>query len=263
MSETFEPETPPRTIPSTKVTRTKEEEDDDEAMQSLTPTPSEPSSPTTPEDNKPIPGFLPFQNDHAQKSSTSLNTWEDKALMSEPDWEMITIGKVAEAGDRFSDAQQIRVVEEPSPIDGRGPREAQWHPLRMHSSVDKSKASAAASRHQTKQKIERKASLPALPTLPASKLRGMSNTSHKAADLRATMATQRLPGKAEVQVARSVSVTKGSARPVLRTSPRGVERGKGENLVARKTMTPMVVQNPAPSKGHKPAKSCAASIISQ
>lgn len=165
--------------------------------------------------------------------------------MSEPDWEMITIGKVAEAGDRFSDVQQIRVVEEPSPIDGRVPREPQWHPLRMHSSVDKTKASAAAGKHQhPHQKIARKASLPALPSMP------------RAADLSATMATQRLPGKAEVQVARSMSVTKGSARPVLRTSPRGVEKRKGENLVERKRMTPLLVQSPVPSKGHKSTKLC-------
>ena len=195
-------------------------------------------------------------------------------MMSESDWEMITIGKIAEPGDRFSGAQTVRVLEEPSPIKrGMPVREAQWHPLRMNSLVDKNRGAAAAARYHEK-KGSSTAALPqgkpvsAPAPAPASRQRGLSNTSHKAADLSATMATQRLPTKAAsgVQIARSMSVTKAT-RPALRTSPRGVEKGKGENLVERKALTPMLVTVPAAhspaEKGHKATKSCAASIVSQ
>jgi len=244
---------------------------DEDERQALTPTPSEPSTPTTPEDSKPLAKF-PFStaNEHARKSSTNLsalsvNGWDEKSMMSEPDWEMITIGKVAEPGDRFSDAAQVRVVEEPSPIERGAPvREVQWHPLRMNSLVDKNRA---AVREREKKSA---APVPAAAPKQGPRQRGLSNTSHKAADLTATMATQRLPGKGEVQIARSMSVTKATARPALRTSPRGVERTKGENLVETgKALTPMLVTVPAPlnvagrAKGHKPAKSYTASIVSQ
>jgi hypothetical protein len=209
-------------------------------------------------------------------------------LAHEPDWEMITIGKLAEPGDRFSGAQ-VRVVEEPSPVERSAPvkipmplvpipssrgrqqqgGESSWHPLRMNSLVDKNKASAAAERARTRaqaspQSQPQPSARPVHRTTPSTattttRQRGLSNTSRP--DLTATMATQRLPAKGEVQIARSMSVTK--ARPVgLRTSPRGVEKGKGENLVERQVLVPRLVQNPAPpGSGHRPAKSLAASIV--
>ncbi|KIW08234.1 uncharacterized protein PV09_01162 [Verruconis gallopava] len=207
---------------------------DERNRQALTPTPSEPSSPATPEDGKSVQSYNPFAVDAAHTRKSSSNSWEDRS-MQEPDWEMITIGKVAEPGDRFSGAQTVRVVEEPSPIDKAAPSPPQvWHPLRMNSLVDKDRAKLNGGR----------------PKHP----------------LTATMTSQPLPGKVEVQVARSMSVTKGAkARPVLRTSPRGVEKGKGETLVERKPLTPQLVE-PASSgdsftKGHKPMKSVAASIV--
>jgi hypothetical protein len=208
-----------RTAPTSAASRDEDEYKHDELeRQALTPTPSEPSTPTTPEDSHSVHSFNPF-HDHTRKTST--NSWEDKST-HEPDWEMITIGKVAEPGDRFSGAQ-VRVIEDPSPVDS-GTQQQPWHPLRMNSLVSKSKT-----------------------------------------NLTNTMTSQPLQGKVEVQIARSMSVTKGQkARPVLRTSPRGVERGKGENLVERKPLVPRVVEPPVVNtftKGHKPVKSVSASIV--
>jgi hypothetical protein len=241
-SETLESETdtaefPSNTAPLTSLYRSAgpaEEEEyykrDELERQALTPTPSEPSSPTTPEDTQSMKLYNPF-HDHTRKAST--NSWDDKA-MQEPDWAMITIGKLAEPGDRFSNAQNVRVIEEPSPVDNRPPQQNVWHPLRMNSLVDKSKSKSRP-------------------------------------DLRSTMTTQPLPGKVQVQVARSMSVTKGArARPVMRTSPRGVEAGKGENLVRREVLVPRLVEHSGGNgdgnaagfaKGHKPMKSVAASIV--
>jgi hypothetical protein len=212
---------------------------DEAERQALTPTPSEPSSPTTPDDTHSVHSYNPFQvvvpgGEHTRKIST--NSWEGNATAAngthqEPNWEMITIGKLAEPGDRFSGAQ-VRVVteEEPSPIDNRVPAPQVWHPLRMNSLVEK------------------------------------KGRSKSRPDLKSTMTSQPLPGTVEVQIARSMSVTKGArARPVLRTSPRGVEKGKGENLIKRKPLTPRVVEPQVGAddsmRGHKPMKSVSASIV--
>jgi hypothetical protein len=72
---------------------------EEDNRQALTPTPSEPSTPTTPTDSQGH-SYQPFAGDR-----TSTATW-DPAL-TEPSWEMITIGKVAEPGDRFSDAAKF------------------------------------------------------------------------------------------------------------------------------------------------------------
>ena len=64
---------------------------EEKSRQALTPTPSEPSSPSTPKDGEAAQG--PGQPDAWQFSLMD----ED-----EPMWEMITIGKAAEPGDRIS-----------------------------------------------------------------------------------------------------------------------------------------------------------------
>jgi len=86
---------------------------DEDNRQALTPTPSEPSTPTTPTDRHSTHSFSMFDDDRS-------STWDPP--FTEPNWEMITVGKVAEPGDRFSDAQfvpQVKVEGENEPED--------WH----------------------------------------------------------------------------------------------------------------------------------------
>jgi hypothetical protein len=73
--------------------------------QALTPTPSEPSTPTTPGETQSVHSFNPFTND---RGSAAWNS-----SVEEPAWDMITIGKIAEPGDRFSDAVRVRNADEP------------------------------------------------------------------------------------------------------------------------------------------------------
>lgn len=89
--------------PSPLSTMSEVEEDlmDEDNRQALTPTPSEPSTPTTPTDARSVHSFRTLV---ANRASTAT-TW-DPAL-TEPSWEMITIGKMAEPGDRFSDAAKF------------------------------------------------------------------------------------------------------------------------------------------------------------
>lgn len=92
-----------------------------------TPTPSEPSTPTTPTDGHSVHSYNPF---HDRTASAS---WE---RILEPSWEMITIGKMLEPGDRFSGATaQVAVHDETSPIE-KSPQRP-WHPLRMNSQLGK------------------------------------------------------------------------------------------------------------------------------
>jgi hypothetical protein len=72
--------------------------------QALTPTPSEPSSPTTPEDNQSVHSFNPFTNDRGSAA------WNPST--EEPSWQMITIGKLAEPGDRVSGSVHVEGAEE-------------------------------------------------------------------------------------------------------------------------------------------------------
>lgn len=72
--------------------------EDERQGQDLTPTPSEPSTPTTPEDKGTIHPF----SLHDRGSATLYKSPD------EPSWEMITIGKLAEPGDRIS-AGHVRV----------------------------------------------------------------------------------------------------------------------------------------------------------
>jgi hypothetical protein len=66
---------------------------DEKNRQALTPTPSEPSSPSTPKDGE--EGHL----------GGRPNTWKYSLMdTSEPAWEMITVGKKAEPGDRMSES---------------------------------------------------------------------------------------------------------------------------------------------------------------
>jgi len=84
---------------------------EEDNRQALTPTPSEPSTPTTPTDNQSMHSYNTFNNDR------SSSAWDPS--LTEPSWEMITIGKVAEPGDRFSDAKfatgevQVQGLDEP------------------------------------------------------------------------------------------------------------------------------------------------------
>jgi hypothetical protein len=80
---------------------------EDSERQALTPTPSEPSTPNTPSDTtSEVQPFNPFPTD------TSRNkTWSD-SFAKEPAWEMITIGKVVEPGDRVSGQVRVEGGEE-------------------------------------------------------------------------------------------------------------------------------------------------------
>lgn len=68
---------------------------DEKNRQALTPTPSEPSSPSTPKDGE--EAKLGISSNTATWKYTLTDT-------SEPTWEMITVGKKAEPGDRMSES---------------------------------------------------------------------------------------------------------------------------------------------------------------
>ncbi|KAE9965541.1 hypothetical protein EG328_009588 [Venturia inaequalis] len=74
---------------------------DEDIRQASTRTPSEPSTPTTPSDAHTTHSFRTLA---ANRGSTAT-TWDP--TMTQPSWEMITIGKLAEPGDRFSDAARF------------------------------------------------------------------------------------------------------------------------------------------------------------
>jgi hypothetical protein len=92
------------------------EEKDEDDRQALTPTPSEPSTPTTPSDGRhSVHSFNPFTNDRGSAA------WNSSLDVEEPSWEMITIGKLAEPGDRVSG--QVRVEG----TDDHHHQEDDWH----------------------------------------------------------------------------------------------------------------------------------------
>ncbi|TLD37399.1 hypothetical protein E2P81_ATG04211 [Venturia nashicola] len=74
---------------------------EEDVRQTSTPTQSEPRTPTTPSDSH---SMQPFRTMAVNRVSTTT-TWEPS--LTEPSWEMITIGKMAEPGDRFSDAARF------------------------------------------------------------------------------------------------------------------------------------------------------------
>ena len=63
---------------------------------------------------------------------------------------MITIGKLAEPGDRFSGAQvRVQGVDD-SPTDGSNQTSQRWHPLHMHKSHEEPQVQVARSMSLTK-----------------------------------------------------------------------------------------------------------------
>lgn len=74
---------------------------EEDIRQALTPTPSEPSTPTTPSDSHTLHSFRTLAGNRA----STATTWDPS--LTEPSWQMITIGKMVEPGDRFSDAARF------------------------------------------------------------------------------------------------------------------------------------------------------------
>lgn len=113
---------------------------DEKNRQALTPTPSEPSSPSTPKDGE--EGNL----------GGRPNNWKYSLMnASEPEWEMITVGKKAEPGDRMSEStvghDLHREAKHDTIYNAIHNLEEDWHHYRGEVQVARSLSVTKAKRH--------------------------------------------------------------------------------------------------------------------
>lgn len=94
---------------------------EEDVRQALTPTPSEPSTPTTPSDSHTLHSFRTLAGNRA----STATTWDP--TLTEPSWEMITIGKMPEPGNKFSEAAKFAPSNVRVRSNSDDKEEEDWH----------------------------------------------------------------------------------------------------------------------------------------